>query len=363
MIQTSSTTDSPDEIKRAYDAIGLEVEIEQFTNEADLPPAEPETEPPVSASPTPLTEQQTGEGDLTPEDPDPSAPPTPQEPQKPNKIQARIDELVAERYQRDGRIQELERQLEDLKKPKTPPAEAPAETPAPAAAAPPAPAPKPTPEDKNADGTDKYEGPWDPKFIEAMYDWKAEQREATLLQTIKDLETRLESKDATKTAQQEAEAQHVEFLERGREKHADWDEVAKSDNAKNTNFSPAFFAAMMESEHGPSVMYYLVQHPDEAKSLFDATNHAADATPDVVLRANRVVGRELARIEALAAAPPPKSSATAAPAQPKPKAPSSAPRPIKPVAGAAPATVPTPYEKPMSYAEYQAWWKRTHPDE
>lgn len=362
MIKTASTTDSADEITRAYESIGLEAEvIESLSNEPETPPAA-----------EPLTEQQTEEGEPQPDAESAPAQPAiaPQEPtEKPekrsNKLQDRIDELTRERYQRDGRIEELTRQLAESKaQPKEEPKpEAKPATPPQAAA----PAPKPSPEDKNPDGTDKYEGAWDKAFIEDITDWKADQREAKLKQELDALR-----QDVTRSgevqASAEATAAQQQFIETGRELHPDWDEVAKSEAAKNANFSPAFFSAMMESEYAPSVMRYLVLNPDEAKTLFDATNHAADAKPAEVHRANRVVGRELARIEAAVktpAAAPAKPAAASESPDPAPAPPQSrataAPKPIKPVSGAAPATIATPYERPMDAKEYLAWHKRTYP--
>lgn len=369
MIVTSSTTDSPKEIQRAYESIGLDAEVvESLSNE-------PEATPPAAE---PLTQQQAEEGEPQPAaESAPAAPqaPDPQEPGKPEKrstkLQDRIDELTRERYERDGRIEELKRQVEGLK---AQPKEEPKPEAKPAAASPQpqpqlaAPAPKPSPEEKNPDGTDKYEGAWDPKFIEDLTDWKADQREAKLKQELDALR-----QDVTRTgevqASAEATAQQQQFIETGRELHPDWDEVGQSEAAKNTNFSPAFFSAMMESEYAPSVMRYLVLNPDEAKKLFDATNHATDAKPAEVLRANRIVGKELARIEAAVqaspAAKPPKPAEDPnppdpAPAPPQPRA-TSAPKPIKPVSGAAPATIATPFERPMTQKEYMAWHRRQYP--
>jgi hypothetical protein len=93
------------------------------------------------------------------------------------------------------------------------------------------------------------------------------------------------------------EAGEAEF----RGKVADYDEVMADDSVK---FSQSLSIAILDSEVGPQIAYYLKKHPDEAQALRDASPVAA--------------ARAIGKLEAkLTAAPPPKPrSQTPAPPQP-----------------------------------------------
>lgn len=127
-------------------------------------------------------------------DPDP-APGTKQESRRKPDAEARIAELTA-------KTRQLEKDLEDARKPK----EAKADPP-------PARQPevnaKPKPEDKNADGTPKYKEYED--YIDALADWKVDQKIA--------------SKEREQAQQQFKESINKK-LDEARTRYSDWDEKA-----------------------------------------------------------------------------------------------------------------------------------------
>lgn len=85
-----------------------------------------------------------------------------------------------------------------------------------------------------------------------------------------------------------------------REKFDDYDEVM----AGPVRFPESVAVALLDSEHGPEISYYLKTHPDEAKALRGLTPVAAA----------RVVGK----LEAKLSAEPPKKEQSNAPPPPKP---------------------------------------------
>lgn len=115
--------------------------------------------------------------------------------------------------------------------------------------------------------------------------------------------------DAERTAQQKQEAQrkdYAERIEKARQAHADFSEYAES---PDLFISMPMAQAIMTSEQGPEIQYYLGKHPDEAKAI-------AQLEPIAAVRA-------IGKIEAKLVNP----SAV------ETKQVSRAPAPIKPLAG------------------------------
>jgi len=92
-------------------------------------------------------------------------------------------------------------------------------------------------------------------------------------------------------------------------KHEDWDDVMEE--IKNVTIPPAAHNAIIESEQGPEIAYYLATH-EEARERLQAMTSAVSAA------------REIGRIEALVT---PKENESPKPIR------TNAPRPIKPVGG------------------------------
>jgi len=369
----SSTTDSPEEVQRAVEASGQVLDsLDVLTNE----PAKPEEEPakpkePAAPAADAQVEAEAGEGktaaesgteeeEAQEEPPSGKAKPGP----KPGAaVQKRIDELTRERYERDGRIAELQRRIDDLSKPKEAepkPAEAKPEPGKPAEPAKPKPVVGDYPD---------YEA-----FVEALTDWKAEQRESKLqAQFDAKLAEAIGKAGKESRAELEADAAAEDWngrIEQAKARYDDWDQVAAA--GKDVLISAAISDALFEDEQGPDVLYYLTAHPEEAKKVFEATNYdPAKTPPGQVLSRNRAAGREFARIKDLVSKlPKPEADKPAAPkpaaappeSKPKPKAASAAPAPISPVKPGAPEGGIDPYNHPeqMTTAQYIEW-RRTHP--
>lgn len=368
MIVTESTTDSPAEVRRAIESLGLEADMEVFSNEVEEAPVtetpaanEPVTELQTQDEAKPAVESETTEQATQETAPKPEAK---EGKEKKSNLQNRIDEITRERKdaqrladERAARITELERQVEESKKPK------PEARPEPQLEAKPPAAVLVEP--KEEDFPDDYTA-----YLKALTKHEAAVAKAELRAEyeakIQGLETKLDQKDQTKAVQNEREARRLEAVAIGEEKYPDWNEVKARPETALVMFAPALNDALegMEPENRADVTYYLVTHPDEAKALYDAVNHKLDAPPSVYFAANRKLGRELARIEAAiradeAAAPKPDTAPKAAPATTQPKARvSQAPPPIAPVKGGGSAPVEKD-PRTMNTQEYLAWRART----
>lgn len=219
-----------------------------------------------------------------------------EQPKRKGGFQRRIDKLTREKRELEARIAALEAKLaggtgktpagEDHEP--TPPGEAPG---------------KPKPED-----FDTYEA-----YTEALTDWKLEQRER-------------------ERARQEAERRVFERwlqrIEAARQAHPDFDEVVDSD----TPVSAAMQQAILESDLGAEIAYWLGKHRAEAERISQLPPIAAI--------------REIGRIEA---------SLSQAEPSPKPKAPiTRAPKPVTPVSGGKAGGVSDPYD-PSLAEDYAAW--------
>jgi hypothetical protein len=375
-IHLASTTDSEEVVKAALEATGQYVESSETLSTEPEPEPKPETpapaeplgtaEPAEPAGDIP-TDEIEDESDTSEQELDESGRPKPKG--KPGQgFQKRIKKLETHISERDRKIAELEGRLAEVRQAQ----QKPEEKPAPAAAAePPKPeaaAPKPKPELKDFED---YE-----QFTDALTDWKLEAKELKLQAELDKLRAELAAKDEARdaaTVQSEADAAWAEKVAVVKADLPDWDEVAKiTDPDKMAPVSPAMANAIYEAdENGVRVLHYLATHLDEAKRIFELTNHKPDAPPPEVIRANRAVGREYARIEALvkkpaepAAAAPAAPAATPPPAKPKSQAATAAPPPIRPGRTAtAQATEYDPRETPpKTHKEYMEWWNAKHPN-
>ena len=119
-----------------------------------------------------------------------------------------------------------------------------------------------------------------------------------------------EAQKAQETRQRSAQDAFATFSERQtafKASHADFDDLVRRSPVSQMETPPWSGHAIVTSEHGPALQYYLLQHPDETKRIFALDGPAAV--------------RELGRIEATlttsAAVAP---TATTAPALPVTKA-------------------------------------------
>ena len=159
---------------------------------------------------------------------------------------------------------------------------------------------------------------------------------------------RLEEESAKTMQSAVAEGQKIALeayntrKEKTMEKYADFDEVANSPDVK---VSMPVAHAIIHSENGPEIQYYLGKHPDEAQRLSDMTvrqfnpqTRLMDTVPDV---ARQLL--ELGLIVGKINAPAPKPAI------------SNVPKPLKPLKGGETQISKDP--KDMSVDEYVKWRK------
>jgi hypothetical protein len=136
------------------------------------------------------------------------------------------------------------------------------------------------------------------EFVEALADWKYEQRSKT------ERETRQaeEAKQSQSSLQKKVQADIAAF----RAVQPDFDEVMEDAAFQST---PLMIQELQESDMGPALLYHFAKNPDEANRIAEMTD-------------SRKVAREVAKIEARLTSAPAKKQAPITPT----------PAPIKPVA-------------------------------
>jgi hypothetical protein len=159
-------------------------------------------------------------------------------------------------------------------------------------------------------------------FVEALADWKAEQKVSEVL-------TKREQEQKQREAETQAKTAWEERVEKVREELPDYDEVIFSDAFRTLPVSAAMAEAIEASEFGPKLAYHLAKNPAEAARI-------ASLAPIPAVR-------ELLMLEGkLSVASPPQTRPVSA-----------APAPIAPVAGARAAVSKDPAT--MTDAEFAAW--------
>lgn len=168
----------------------------------------------------------------------------------------------------------------------------------------------------------------DDDFIEAVADWKADEKiQATLVSERQRTEQAQRQQHVAQAQQTYAEREQTT-----RTRHADYDEVV---GGSDVVLSEAATAAILDSEYGPDVVYYLAQHPEAADTLNRQTTAMG-------------LGRALGRLESVVQTPNDTD-----PPPPPPELPPALPAPIEPLSGSG-ATPPTrPLDK-VSYKDYKA---------
>lgn len=178
------------------------------------------------------------------------------------------------------------------------------------------------------------------QYAEAKAVWTAKRE----VQVLRDEETRKTHETAVAEGQKIALENYNSRKEKTKEKYADFEEVANSPDVK---VSMPVAHAIIHSENGPELQYYLGKHPEEAERLsamtvtqFNPQTRTMDSVPDVA-RQLLELGLIVGKINT-----------------PAPKAPiTSAPRPLKPLKGGDSAPVKNLAE--MSMDEY-AKARRSH---
>jgi hypothetical protein len=172
----------------------------------------------------------------------------------------------------------------------------------------------------------------DEDYQEALTDWKVDQKLAE--------QQREQQQARTEAFQQQLADNWAQRLELAKAELTDFDEVVGKSDIDMPNH---LYVAIVESDMGPQLAYYLAQNPSEAKLLKGMSQTAA-------LRMLGKLEDQLAQ----ASEKPKEQSATGAEKKPEPKVEKSkAPPPIEPLTGAS-----GPVEKPtsqMTYQEYKAY--------
>lgn len=159
-------------------------------------------------------------------------------------------------------------------------------------------------------------------YVEAMAEWKAEQKFVQREQQSQQAKLREEQTVQAQTWQERVQAAQA--------KYTDWDEVLQGANVPVTL---ALQEALLTSEHGADVLYYLARHEDEARRL-------------TALRPLDVA-RAIGRIEAGLSVPSSPNVPSPTPAPPPP---------VRPVGTGTSGGSRDPGS--MSPQEYRAWRER-----
>ena len=166
-------------------------------------------------------------------------------------------------------------------------------------------------------------GRYDPDYLEAMIDYKSEQR----------ISQKLDEQRQKTTI--EAQRQKIDANEaKAKETHEDYADVLTDFLGHNLAKVPQFRELVRDSDNPAELSYYLGRHPEELDKL-------SEMTPG---QAARYIGKLEAKID----------TATPTPAGKKT---SDAPAPPTPIKGAQSSKVSTKDPEKMTMAEYAAWRK------
>jgi len=130
----------------------------------------------------------------------------------------------------------------------------------------------PSPDDTNEDGTEKYPlGEFDPLFIRDITKHTFEE-----LKAESDKEEQQRREQATLESQKTAlQSQWAEKVEASLETLPDFNEKIQSLSDVTDTISPEFgeylAATIMSMDRGPELLYYLADHPDEAKQIVSSS--------------------------------------------------------------------------------------------
>lgn len=178
---------------------------------------------------------------------------------------------------------------------------------------------KPTQQEVSAQKPTRDAFQSDEEFIEAVADWKAEQR-------IQEAFSKREEAERQRREVEETQRRQMTYAERAEAAVKEIPDFYEVVSASDIPVSDAVREVLIESDKGPELAYHLAKNPDVAEHLNTLSPLAA--------------ARELGRIEATLSKPA---------VQPKPV--TKAPAPIKPI-GQGQAATKAPTE--MSMDEYKA---------
>jgi len=236
------------------------------------------------------------------------------QPARKSGVQKRIDKLTRDKRELEERLRRIEEGLKPA-----PPKPTPAETPATEAAGP----KTDTNEEPRPEAFETYE-----EYTKAVATWTVDQREKT-------------HADAEKQKTFESEQRAVldkwtQRLDEARAVHEDYDEVVASD----LDISMAMQQALLDSELGAELAYYLGSHPEETAAI-------AKLTPVASVLA-------LGKIEASLT---PRSSTPSSDHAPQRRTVTSAPKPVTPISRGVAGGSESVYDTELAN-DYKAWENR-----
>lgn len=275
------------------------VETKPDAQNEGAPPAAPAAaEPEVEGEAKTISESAT----------EPEEPSANDEPKKAKGVQKRLDELTARIAEERAEKLRLMALLEQRTQPQP-------EAPAPEAREEAAPE---RPQRDQFDDPAAYDEAM-LTYAEELSDWST--RKA--VREVREQEQRSAQERALEEQSLQAQQAYQARTEQFKAQHSDWDSVA---TRADVQVSIQMAAAIVDSEAGPAMQYYLGQHPEEAARIM-----ALPHTRQLV---------EMGKLEAKLTAPPP---------QPKPI--SSAPKPIAPITPSSETVAVDPENESMdSYA-------------
>lgn len=243
-------------------------DLEAFTDEL-FGRKTPEAEPASPAEPEKADTEEdaldedthSGEEDTPAEDADTDEGPEAEAKDKPkkNSVQERINEVTAKYREEQRARQALEAKFEELSKKleqNTPP---------------PKPAKVdegPTPDAVLEDGTEKYPlGEFDPNYIRDLTKFTIQQeREASKAEEARQAQ-QTETQKAKAELQSSWEAKLAPAQERYPDFHEKGQELISSFDGIEANYGEYLSSTIMSLDYGTDVLYYLANHPDEAKKI------------------------------------------------------------------------------------------------
>ena len=165
-------------------------------------------------------------------------------------VQQRIDELTFQKHEAERRAAALEQELQRRHEPAAQPQ-----------AAAPGQATRPKP------ALEAFAGEADPyaAWQEAVVDWKLEQREAAR-QAATAAEVKQQAEAQAKLAEEQAKQQYIIRVQSFADQHEDYDAVV-TPYLSSAFVPPAMGQAILQSERGPEILYWLAQHSTESTEL------------------------------------------------------------------------------------------------
>lgn len=210
--------------------------------------------------------EESDEGEEEEEDTSDSEEPEDKPKPKKDRFQDRINELTAARREAERKAEEdrlaFQKKIDELEAKISP-------TPSPKAAATDTEVDEgPQPTELNEDGTDKYPlGEYDPKYIRDL-------TRHTLLaekNALKAEEEQAKQQQAIQAQRTELETNWQAKLEPAKERYPDFDEkgqnLLSAFEGIDQQYGEYLTSTLMSLDHGPDVLYYLANNPEEAQEL------------------------------------------------------------------------------------------------